>query len=476
MRTLDAHTLVIGSGPGGAATAAVLAEAGDDVLVVEEGRAWSLQSAPPYSLAEMAQKWRNGGLTPAFGRATVTYVEGRCVGGASEINAALYHPPLPEVLDAWARDYGVEALGGGALDPHVTWVESTVGVSRFPGSAGLASDRLAAGAKSLGWKSREVARFWRYDDDAPGAAAGAGRRMSMSETLLPRAQAAGARLESGLRVRRLELQGRRAVAAIAQGEAGAVRIRFERVVVSAGAVQTALLLRRSGLTRGVGDTLTMNPMIRVVARFDEVVNQPDLGVPVQQIEEFKPQMTLGCSHSSLPHLALWLTCGARERERILEQWPHYGVFYAKISGVARGKVRNVPVTEEAFVRYPMGAPDLQTLGEATHRLGRLLFASGAREILDPLGGPPLRGEGDLDRVRTGMRKPGAAQVSTIHLHSTVPMGSEARGCPADSHGKLRAADNVWVNDASLLPDTPGINPQGTILAVAHRNALRLRGA
>jgi choline dehydrogenase-like flavoprotein len=30
--------------------------------------------------------------------------------------------------------------------------------------------------------------------------------------------------------------------------------------------------------------------------------------------------------------------------------------------------------------------------------------------------------------------------------------------------------NLWVNDASLLPDAPGVNPQGTVMAFAVRNA------
>jgi choline dehydrogenase-like flavoprotein len=29
--------------------------------------------------------------------------------------------------------------------------------------------------------------------------------------------------------------------------------------------------------------------------------------------------------------------------------------------------------------------------------------------------------------------------------------------------------NLRVNDASLLPDAPGVNPQGTVMAIAQRN-------
>ena len=45
----------------------------------------------------MVQKYRNGGQTVALGRNKIAYVEGRCVGGGSEINSGLYHRTPPEV-------------------------------------------------------------------------------------------------------------------------------------------------------------------------------------------------------------------------------------------------------------------------------------------------------------------------------------------------------------------------------------------
>ena len=88
---LRAEIVVIGSGPGGAITACLLAEAGRDVLLVEEGANLPLTSCEPFSMEEMVQKYRNGGQTVALGKNTISYVEGRCVGGGSEINSGLYH-------------------------------------------------------------------------------------------------------------------------------------------------------------------------------------------------------------------------------------------------------------------------------------------------------------------------------------------------------------------------------------------------
>ena len=40
---------------------------------------------------------------------------------------------------------------------------------------------------------------------------------------------------------------------------------------------------------------------------------------------------------------------------------------------------------------------------------------------------------------------------------------------------MRGTQNVWVNDASLLPDAPGVNPQASVMALAIRNARRFVG-
>lgn len=474
VRTLDCDVLVIGSGPGGATTACLLAEAGRDVLLVEEGANLRLDSAPSYSVQEMEQKYRNAGLTMAFGRVNVTYIEGRTVGGASEINAALYHRPLPETLREWALKYQIDDFGPRELDPFFDEVERELSVSTMPEGVGPASEALRAGAKKLGWKSTEIARFWKYTKGADGKLHG--RRQSMSETLVPRALAAGARLLPDTRIRRLAIEGNAAVAAEGRtrGPDGdePVRIRFRDVFVCGGAVQTPLLLRRSGLTHLVGDALRIHPMVRIAVRFPKPVNDPSFGVPVVQIEEFKPHLTLGCSHSSMPHVALWLGDNVPDRERLLEEWPTVAVFYAAVTGSGKGKVRALPFFDEPLVRYPVTDQDLALLGEGLHRLGQLVFAAGATEIFSPIAGAPsIRDADGAELLRTNLPAD-KLNITTIHLFSSCPMGEDGRFCPTDSWGRLRGWSNIHVNDASLLPNTPGVNPQGTILAIARRNAYR----
>jgi choline dehydrogenase-like flavoprotein len=61
---------------------------------------------------------------------------------------------------------------------------------------------------------------------------------------------------------------------------------------------------------------------------------------------------------------------------------------------------------------------------------------------------------------------------TVHLCSTVPMGEVPQRCGADSFGLVRGTRNIHVNDASLLPTAPGVNPQASVMMFAIRNARR----
>jgi choline dehydrogenase-like flavoprotein len=84
------------------------------------------------------------------------------------------------------------------------------------------------------------------------------------------------------------------------------------------------------------------------------------------------------------------------------------------------------------------------------------------------GGPVVRSVSELgtwwDRVT---RK--STGIMTVHLTSSVRMGEDRRRAAADSFGRLHESANLRVNDASLLPDAPGVNPQATIMAIAARN-------
>lgn len=470
-REMRAEIVVIGSGPGGAITACLLAEAGRDVLLIEEGAHLPLSSCAPFSIDEMLQKYRNGGQMVALGKNKIAYVEGRCVGGGSEINSGLYHRTPPEILARWQDEFQVEALTEKDLLPHFEQCERDVSVSLLPHAAPPASLKLHNGATKLGWKSLEIPRWFRYDESAssPGVL---GKRQSMTETFIPRFLKAGGKLQTNSRAERIRQDGAGwVIDATAKGKSQ-LHIVADHLFLCAGAVHTPTLLRRSGITRNIGDALQVHPTTKIVARYPDTINSATMGVPVHQVKEFSPRLSLGCSISSPAYVALGLLDHPEVARETAQSWQNHATYYAMITSEGRGCIRTLPGFRDPLVRYALTESDRRDLADGLRKLGQALFASGATHLFPSLArGPVLQGDSGLKNI-PDILPDGLANLMTIHLFSSCPMGEDKSKCATDSYGRVHGFKNLFVNDASLLCTAPGVNPQGSIMALARRNALK----
>jgi choline dehydrogenase-like flavoprotein len=467
-RRVDA--VVVGSGPGGAVTARVLAENGLQVLILEEGGRFEVDAFDPYSVEQMRHQYRNGGLTVALGSPPLAYAEGCALGGGSEVNSGLYHRPTSELLRAWSSANDVEGLDLASLEPWQRQVERELAVGPWPNPAlPAASERLRRGAEVLGWAGLDVPRWARYTVGEGGVQV---QKQTMARTYLPAAEKAGALVTTEARARRILRRGDRATGVDVVRRAGSrtyrERIDADHVFVCAGATQTPALLQRSGWHRNIGPNLSVHPTVKVVAEFDEDVNA--LGdLATYQVKEFAPWLSFGGSASSPSLIALALSSSWATFGHAVERWRNQVVYYAAIQSVGRGRVRALRGFEDPVVTYRLTRDDGGRLRSGLGRLTHLLLAAGARSVY-----PSYAGAQQVTDQATAARAlsdfaPRKANVMTVHLTGTVPMGQDTSRAGADSFGRLHGAQNLRVNDASLLPWAPGINPQGTLMSVAHRN-------
>lgn len=467
-RQIDTDILVIGSGPGGAVSATLFAQAGHDVLMVEEGEHLPLSSAPHFSREEMLQKYRNAGVNVALGRQKLAWVEGRCVGGGSEINRGLYHRTPDYILDAWRRDFGVADLDLTQLKPHFEACEAVARVEYVPGAQPAMSQLLQRGADAQGWHAIEAPRLFHYSKGRQG-----GEKQSMSATFVERFHQAGGRLLASTRIARLRRVGGQWQAEGRQrsgdGTDDAIHIRARKVFVACGAVHTPALLRRSGIRRNIGNSLRFHPMLKVVAEFDHEVNRSDDVDPVHQVKEFEPRFGMGCSISKRPMLGMALAGRAGHWPLVEEKWKHMGIYYVQSTGGA-ATVRNLPGLSSPLVRVGFTPLDLVTLNEGLTRLCQALFAAGAVRVYPCIDGYPVLNNAS-DLARLPQRLAGAdGSLTSVHIFSSCPMGGDARHSATDSFGKVHGVDGLYISDASLLCTPTAVNPQGTVMAIAHRNA------
>lgn len=466
MTTLDADIVIVGSGAGGAVTAATLARAGRTVTVVEEGPWVDPDALEPFSLDEMVAKYRHPPGSAALGTPPVVYAEGRCIGGSTEINSGLWARLPTALANEWRDKHQIEEFTPEALDRYAERIEGDLSVSKVPGAPPASSAALERGASKLHWRSVEFPRVFRYDST------GRGIKQTMARTLIPRAVESGATVLADCRVDRLERRGDRIVAVLCRrrrpdGTQESLTIRAQDVFVCGGAIQTPALLQRSGIKTNIGSGLKLHPTIRVAARFPHPLDHAD--VPMHRITEFGPSLEIGGSASRRSHIALALSDSSADYAQAMAEWENVSVYYAAThDGV--GRVTTLPGLRSPLVTYRLSESAMSRLARGLILVGEALLAAGATELYPSItGAPVVRRREDLVHWWDAVTR-SRANLMTVHMTSSVRIGEDRARSGADSFGRIWGLGNLRVNDASLLPDAPGVNPQSTVMTIALRNA------
>lgn len=470
---ITADAVVIGSGAGGAMTARTLAQAGRSVIVLEEGRRWTVEEfRTTHPIDRYAGLYRGAGATIALGRPAVVLPMGRAVGGTTVVNSGTcFRPPLA-VQRRWRDEFGLSLADPDRLGPHLDDVERTLQVAPVPRDVmGRNGNLLLQAADTLGWQAAPIPR------NAPGCAGCCqcaigcphNAKFGVHLNALPQACAAGARIISEARAQRVLHQGGRARGVRARRPDGtAIDILADTVIVAAGATETPMLLRRSGLDGHprLGRNLALHPATMLAGRFEEDVYAWRGVLQSAAVHEFHESNGVLIEATSTPPgmgSIVFPGYGA-ELLRWLDQAPQIATFGAMVADEGVGSV--LSVRGETVVRYDIARGDVAKLRVALTAIGRLLFAAGAVEVLTGLpGAMTVTSETEL-RDALARTNPRSLHLSAFHPTGTAAAGSDPQICPVDEHGRLRGVDGVWVADASILPSCPEVNPQLSIMAMA----------
>ena len=157
-----------------------------------------------------------------------------------------------------------------------------------------------------------------------------------------------------------------------------IKIKANYLFLCSGAVSTPFLLRSNGIKNNIGNSLQMHPTIKIIAQFDEQINSKDMGVPVHQVKEYSPDISIGCSISSKPYLALAMLDNEEYMDQINKKWKNMAIYYAAIKPTGVGKVRKIPFFNDPFVTYNLTEKDLKLLSTGLEKMCRIVFKAGAK--------------------------------------------------------------------------------------------------
>ncbi len=491
-RTVDA--VVIGTGAGGAVTAARLAAAGFSVVMLEEGGYFTKADFDERE-ADLTERLYADGALRATEDMSVAMVQGSTVGGSTTVNWMIMLRTPDYVLEQWARESGVYGMSPGEMAPIFDRVEQRVHARQVPNDAHSANNRLILdGATQLGWRARSAAI------NAAGCIrcgfCGVGCRHDAKQstllTYLPDALSRGATLYANAHVTRIELRERDGGAGTPPlkrvharmhdrqqpGRSHALTVDAPLVIVAGGGIGTPALLQRSGFGGGgVGSWLRLHPTTAIFGRYEHDVIT-STGIP----------MTTMCDEFirwNGTDYGFWIQCPPMHPSFTAAAMPGFGAAHAARMrefnrlGVLIGLTRDgadrqtssgtvtVDRAGRTRIHYRLTDADRERVRASVVASARLHLANGASEVGTFHTSPVrIRNEADLAQLDHASFAPNDIGLFSAHVNGTCRMGTDPRTSGATPDGERHGVRGLYISDGSLLPTALGVNPQETIMAVA----------
>jgi choline dehydrogenase-like flavoprotein len=475
----ECDVAIVGSGAGGAVTAAILAEAGLEVVVLEAGPYLNRRTYPEEPLAALAALYRDGGLTIAEGRPAIPTPVGRAVGGTTVINSGTCFRAPDRVLAGWRSEHGIDWAAD--LDGDYEAAEEMLRVQPVdPERMGRNGQLLREGAEALGVRheplQRNAGRCFQCSSCPVGCRLDAKQAMHVS--YLPRAVAAGARVRAQVEARRVVFEGGRATAvgclAGANGSARRFTLRARQgVVLAGGAFGTPELLLRSGFRSAGGElgrNLRIHPACWVGARFAEEVRGWDGVMQSYAVNEWEDRgILLEATFTPLAFGAQWLPgTGVEHAERVLA-YDHVASTGVHLSDRSAGRV-GLAGDGSLRITYRLTSDDAARLVFGIARAAELLYAAGAREVYPQIAGISTIPKARIGDLEASPPAAGALRLEAFHPMGTARIHADPAAGVVGTDGAVHGADALYVADGSLLPSSIGVNPMMTIIAMASRIA------
>jgi choline dehydrogenase-like flavoprotein len=454
--------IVVGSGVGGAVVSYNLAQAGADCLLIEAGRYCTKDTFPRNEADASAQLYWGGGLE--FSRDTrMAFLRGRVVGGSTIVNQALLDRFDEIALDDWRSESGVDFFAPETMNAHYDRVEDFLAVHIFEEQERNRNAQLfVTGCETLGYK-------WHFLHRAQGDCAferendcivclGGCHRDSKQSTLITyirQAEKLGLKVQAETIVERIEPfgEGWRLYA-----KSNGQRKDFEcrHLILTGGTFGTNQLMLRSGFgvnLPALGKYFSTHPQFMYFGIYDEEINAHKgmFQTVASQDSRFRQRgFKLENVFAGPVSTALLFNGYGADHEEFMRNYTRITCAEVAVRDENAGELM-VDKKGKLIIEKRLTDQDRRRMQDGAGVLKEILVASGAKRVVES---PHFFG---------------------LHMMGGCRMGTDARYSVVNPKFKVHGYENLYIGDASLFPNAPGINPSLTIFALAQRLSDQLVG-
>ena len=489
-----------GAGAGAGVTAELLAKAGLQVVIIEEG---PLKSSTDFKQKESEaypQLYQESAARKTEDKA-INILQGRCVGGSTTVNWTSSFRTPASTLKFWQEKFGLGDYSVDALAPYFDQAERRLNIAPWLVTPNENNDLLRRGAAKLGIPaaaiSRNVKGCWNLGLCGLGCPTNA--KQSMLVTTIPAALDLGAQLLTETRAEQFELANGRVTALICRSvepngapaqsnrAQAAIKIVAKHYVLAGGAINSPAVLLRSGAPDPhgrLGTRTFLHPVVMSSGVFEQKVEgwngAPQTIYSDHFLETQAIDGPIGYKLEAPPlHPVIFssIVPGMGQAQHgLLKAFPHTHVLLALLrdgfhDDSPGGKVKlrgdDSPVLDYALTDYV-----LQGGRRALLSMMEIQFAAGAQTVLPmhEMAKPYSSWTQARDAVNALPMQPRLTRFVSAHVMGGCGLaGAENLGVtrPDGVHWQI---ENLSIHDGSLFPTSIGANPQLSIYGTVNRLA------
>jgi choline dehydrogenase-like flavoprotein len=476
MKKISVDYLIVGSGAGGSTVFENLACRGKDVLLVEEGPLLDSEDKLKSISDSTRDFYRDAGATPVLGTEIFSFSEGRLLGGTTELNGGLFWRTPPRILENW-ENLGMQGFSREGLEEHFVYLENSLSVrdeAYQSRSENMDSRVLANAALEKGWKCVKARRAVQSCErrNRCGSGCPSGAKQSMSLTMIPRGKKNGGQILTSLELLEVKFEGNFAKSALCRDviTRELVSIEFGTVFLSAGAVQTPKILKRSCLIPG-RQRIGFHLNTKILAKFPFKIGADEGTIFTEQVQEFMDSGILFMATNFRPEY-LAVSHGNKTTQQFLEllsDFPQLGLFTLQVRPSNYGTI--LTNGKKNLLNYSLCDQSRSKVRDGLLKLADLLFLAGAEWIELPVFKGKVKNLSEAEHLLSSQKS--SFNLSSVHAMSTLPMGIDSNAWVSPS-GNFKGFKNFYISDASVLPTTIGESPQATIMAIARSIAANVK--
>lgn len=499
--TYAADICIVGTGAGGATAAAILAERGFSVMMVEAGPYQTkkdFDTTEPKALATLYQEMG--------GRKTkdknISIYQGRSVGGSTTVNWTTSFRTPAKTLEYWRDNFGTQSYTPEALAPYFDKNQTDLNISTWKNPANANNQVLERGGKKLGWDIGTIARNVRGCGDLGYCGTGCpiNAKQSMLVTRVPQALKAGAKIITHAEAWELETtpQGdkihtlliRARDANCAQYTGVKVRVQAKHFIVAGGAINSpGLLLRSQGIPdpyHTLGKRSFLHPVTIAMAVMQEKVEGWHGAPQSRYSDEFlwtdlerRPGYKI-----EVPPLQpiLGLTQVHLYGKGLIDLADSFPYLHGQIALIRDGFHEQSQGGTVELNKYHQPVMDYVPseylkagFRDALTNMTECTFAAGAKQVM--VGHSQTGIYTSFTEAKQAITQlsmdPKQLRLVSAHVMGGCAMGADEKSSVVNEWGLHHQMSNLSVMDGSIFPTSLGVNPQWTIFGIVSRMAEKL---